>query len=202
MRPEVERDLGKSSDVFRRIVWPAVAPDLRDGEFATVESTIATGFCKDLDTLAGIDGWQICRQIGSMRGIAVRVQYTDISLDTFTIRYKRTTGAETEYSKRLRAIKDTDGGWLMPTLTIQAYVSKDCKRLVGSCVVRTSDLFLYAEKWLPWLLEMESERQTYKNSRLYMRAAREDSNKFLVVPWSGLAEENIKTARRPQLRRN
>jgi hypothetical protein len=43
--------------------------------------------------------------------------------NTFTIRYKRASGAKTEYQKRSEAILNNKG-YLYPYLTIQAYLDK------------------------------------------------------------------------------
>lgn len=93
---------------------------------------------------SGIDAWQIKTGAG-IRGIASRVQWDDrrsgFPYCTFTIRRKRFSGAETEYDKRLRAIRENKG-WLNPYLTVQAYCEqpKRSGNLVAVAVAKTEDV--------------------------------------------------------------
>lgn len=83
-----------------------------------------------------------------VRGIAARVQLINKSYDSFTVRDVKDSGAETELSKRARAIR-SDGGWIYPHLTVQAYISDDGNRdeLLSFAVARTEDVVSYALKW-------------------------------------------------------
>lgn len=66
----------------------------------------------------------------------VRVQW-GINYKTFTIRYRRASGAVTEYAKRLAAIRGNDGA-LYPYLTIQAYADKrEQGHLLSYAIVKT-----------------------------------------------------------------
>jgi hypothetical protein len=92
------------------------------------------------DRYAGIDAVHVWG--GGVRGVAVRIQW-GTNYKTFTIRYKRTTGAATEYAKRLAAVRGNDGA-LYPYLTIQAYADRrDGGRLLSYAIVKTSDLYEY-----------------------------------------------------------
>lgn len=82
-----------------------------------MEEAADCGFAHDLDMKAGIDAWQLVDNVGA-RGIASRVQFDTKSWDTFTIRYIRASGAETEFAKRLRALDDAANGWASPHLTM------------------------------------------------------------------------------------
>ena len=159
-------DLAQSSDCFDRLVWPVLAPLIGDGARVVIESTTDSTLAADLDRLAGIDAWQIVRPHG-MRGIASRVQATDRPWDTFTVRMSRSTGAETEYVKRIRAM-DSGCGWLFPHLTIQAYVSTARDRLLSVAAIRTEDLFKHVRDC--------TDGCTRKTNG-------HDGNRFAVVPW-------------------
>ncbi len=128
MRPEVQRDLDWAAKDFARLVIPIVGPKLK-GRLVSAESTV-------FDVLSGIDAWQIDPQLG-IRGIAVRVQRSDRNWGTFTIRLARPNGATTEVEKRLRSLALATCGWLMPHLTIQAYVSAAADRLLAVAIVES-----------------------------------------------------------------
>lgn len=144
MRADVARDMGWSSSAFLGLVWPAIQHMCGGGELRPVEAVESPEMERHLDQLAGIDAWQICDGTG-MRGIASRVQRdkSNKAWDTFTIRYSRPTGAETEWTKRLRAVANIREGWLFPHLTVQAYISADWSRVLSAAVVRTCDLWLH-----------------------------------------------------------
>jgi hypothetical protein len=162
LRDDVRRDLSDSAYDFMRLVWPhpEMQRMLGGGRLEPVESTTSRRrIDHDLDTLAGIDAWHMLDTRGAMRSIASRVQWCLCNLcrpdkarsrkhenwRTFTIRKSRPKGTPTEYEKRLYALDHRQQGWLLPALTIQAYVTK--KRvgyLLGAAIVHTSALFEYA----------------------------------------------------------
>jgi len=144
LRSEVARDLSDSAYDFSRVVWPAVRHLCGGGELVTVESVVAANFQKDLDTMSGIDAWQVIRDSSVMRGLATRVQWGEKCWRTFTIRKSRFSGARTEYEKRCYAINNLNRGFLIPHLTIQAYVTKRrTGELLEAAVVETEELFRY-----------------------------------------------------------
>ena len=120
------------------------------GNLLPVE-TMLTPEARHLDLLGGIDCWQVVPALGTMRGLAVRVQERSPTWSgpwpfaTFTIREARVSGTETEYPKRLRAVQQTHGeGWLYPALTVQAYVPSFAAGGVDAvAVARTLDLFKF-----------------------------------------------------------
>lgn len=142
MRTEVVRDLGDSAHDFLRVVWPAVSRLMQGGRIDPVETTAIKNLQRDLDVLAGIDAWQMVDQQGVMRGVASRIQWGDKSWDTFTLRKDRPNGARTEVEKRMAAYTRPDEGWLMPTITVQAYIAKPRRtgRLIRAGVCYTRDL--------------------------------------------------------------
>jgi hypothetical protein len=110
------------------------------GDLINIE-TDDTKLADMFDQYSGIDAFQIVNK--QLRGVAIRVQWGN-DWGTFTIRYKRKSGAKTEYQKRSEAIF-SDKGYLYPYLTIQAYLDKrGCSQSILSCgVIKTLDLYQY-----------------------------------------------------------
>ncbi|MBU1289908.1 hypothetical protein KKG85_01550 [Patescibacteria group bacterium] len=101
-----------------------------------------------------------------MRGIASRVQFGNTDWKSFTVRYKRSSGATTEYEKRKLAIYG-DRGLLYPYLTVQAYV-KENNEFMSAGVIKTKDLF-----------------NCLDDPKLYeIRKNKSDGNIFRFVRWS------------------
>lgn len=129
---------------FKRVVWPAISGWLGGGELIPVESVTDSKFASLLDQRSGIDAWHLSNEHG-IRGIASRVQWTTRPFDTFTIRVRVRSGAPTELHKRAAAIS-SNGGWLYPHLTVQAYVSeRRTGRLVSVSAIPTSQLIECAQ---------------------------------------------------------
>lgn len=131
-----QTDLTNSAADFLGIVWPAIQKDLGGGELIPVESIADKGMATLLDQRSGIDAWHLS-QNHQIRGIASRIQWAEEPWNTFTVRYSRDSGAETEYGKRKRDIA-ADKGWLYPHLTIQAYINEG--KLLSAAVVQTTAL--------------------------------------------------------------
>lgn len=161
-------DLGDSAYDFMRLVYPKMVEcKFISGSIVPIESVTSTGVTKDLDTLAGIDAWHINRTRG-MQGIASRIQWGDKIWGSFTIRKHRTSGAETEYAKRKRAI-DTDD-WLYPVLTVQAYItSRRIGELLAVGVAKTKDVF-----------------RAIDDGRCTPRTNGRDGNEFIAVYWENV----------------
>jgi hypothetical protein len=175
MRSDIACDLSDSAYDFERVVWPAIKGKCGDGTLVAVESVTEKSLSQCLDTLAGIDGWHIQQANGRMRGLASRVQWGE-PWYTFTIRSKRTTGAETELRKRIDAIRS---GWLYPTLTVHAYVAEPRRRgaFLAAGICYTKDLYEFVGAHLgdgAWI-----RRHSRKNPT--------DGNEFLFVDWDELS---------------
>jgi hypothetical protein len=161
--------------MFRDRVAPLLERHFLFGKVISAEEvTDKRDFVRQLDILAGIDAWHIIDGYG-MRGIASRVQECDPSWDTFTIRWDRSNGIETERHKRLRAIHNKAEGLLLPHITVQAYVTPETVR-IG--LVNTEALFLQAENHLK-----ENPNPTSSKLPVYFRKNNFDGNRFLVVSW-------------------
>lgn len=133
-------DLNASARKFVDVVWPKIqSPWFDGGEIAPVEAVSEEDFADQLDQLAGIDYWVVKSDEG-MRGIASRVQdFRDMS--TFTVRYERESGVDTEYQKRKQALEND---YLRPYWTIQAYVWNG--KLDNAAIARTDDLIRYINR--------------------------------------------------------
>ncbi|MBA7579003.1 hypothetical protein ES708_20869 [subsurface metagenome] len=90
-----------------------------------------------LDDISGID--IIWKKDNKVKGIASRVQWEEEPYDTFTIRYKRKSGARTEYEKRLQTIGES----YCPHLTMQMYCNNRKENILESmAIIKTEDLYL------------------------------------------------------------
>lgn len=122
---------------FTHTLLPLLQRNLHANRIISFEELDNESLPRLFDRYAGIDAVSVdCKGI---RGIALRVQY-DIAYDTFTIRTTRSSGAQTELDKRLKAIEK---GYLYPYLTCQCYCEKATKRLLSGAVCRTLDLYKY-----------------------------------------------------------
>ena len=146
MRHEVARDLSESAKAFQFCIWPELS-SFFGGEAVHVESVSANGFDKQLDTLAGIDAWNVHPARGHIFGLASRAQPSPCPLsipsfpaNTFTIRMQRDTGSLTEYAKRIDAIS---AGALFPTWTVHGYYfkKKGAYRFLSAMACKTLPLY-------------------------------------------------------------
>ena len=188
-------DMEQSADSFSTTVWPAIAPMMSGGRFVTTEGNMADDLRRSLDMLAGIDGYHVTSD--GMRGVSCRVQDATKSWDTFTVRYRRTTGTETEYAKTRRHIDEVEKGWAVSALTIQAYVKSGS--LLGAGVVRTRDLYTAVNTWHDgWPLvggERDLPNRSTARGGPYLEINRYDRNTFIVVPWNWLEQVGVRVAR-------
>ena len=139
-------DLSWSAKVFVGLVWPILEVQI-GGRLIIVETSTKIDMATALDVKAGIDAWHVLDGYG-VRGIASRVQICPPiykPYNTFTVRKSRDSGTETEYTKRLRAIRTNDG-WLYPHLTVQAYVTSEQEgQLLSFAVAQTKSLIEHIE---------------------------------------------------------
>lgn len=144
MDNQVQSDMDWSSVLFTDQVWPVIKKHVGGGELMRMEGRPDIELAQKLDILSGIDGWHIHQR--GMRGIASRVQQ-GFAYNTFTIRTSRDNGAETEYAKRVEAIS-SDGGWIFPHLTVQAYVKTKNGPILSVGIAKTADIIEFIEKGL------------------------------------------------------
>ena len=145
MRTDVRRDLSRSSKVFVEIVWPAIEPLIGPGSrYVPVEGVSTHGVAHELDTVAGVDGFQIIDKTSAMRGLATRVQWVRPGAspyNTFSIRLSRPSSAKTEKEKRLLQVTGKDFGLVYPNLTVQAYLRDGTDELLSVGIAMTDDLY-------------------------------------------------------------
>lgn len=156
-----------SAHDFERVVLPYLRLWLPRGHFVSVEDAADHPAIELVDAIAGIDSWFVSGDDARLQGIASRVQYGSEPFESFTIRARRPSGAVTELAKRLEALRDRDGHFVVPHYTVQAWVER---RRTGSALlvlmVLTQDLFEFVEQ---------------HPDRVEHRSNREDDTEFLVV---------------------
>lgn len=185
---DVAEAMSKSARDFVECVWPVVRDMVGGGDLEPVEAVTASGYARQLDMLAGIDGWQVRGDKG-MRGIASRVRYLDRPrTPSFTIRSSRRSGAATEYQKRMRALREPDEGYLFPHWTVQAYLTEDRSRLLLAAAIRTAALFSFVERALayqlledPKMIREATDLLGVNPSRVVRRHTRD--SQFISVAW-------------------
>lgn len=188
MTPLVTHLLSQSAKDFVNIVWPAVKelPLIGGGQLQPVEASSDAEFAKTLDMLAGIDAWQVLTSPMAMRGLASRVQWGP-AYNSFTVRIALPSGAETEYHKRIRALDQTEQGFLYPHLTVQAYLDQQGGTLLSAAVVRTADLFEKARL----LVENRPKLRLEERGKLFGFRQNPDGTEFLYMSWSYLRYEGV-----------
>lgn len=196
MRAEVARDLSDSAHDFLRVVWPKIKGLCQGGQLHPVESVVAKDFERQLDILAGIDAWQVVDGIG-IRGIASRIQWIPDKgfWPTFTIRKSRSSGATTEWDKRIAAISDSTHGFIRPALIVHAYVQKPRRagELNYVCMVRADDLFQLAtdDRRSDLDLVQYGDFEPDKNKAWYEKKNPQDGNTFAVFPVKNLIANGV-----------
>lgn len=130
-----KRDLTESAHDFIHVVLPRLRKmGVITGEVISVEAVTTEKITRYLDMLAGIDLWLIEEKKG-ITGLGSRIQWGASAYNSFTIRESRYTGAETELSKRLRAIQSA-GRYLYPYWSCQAYITERPARVNGQLISR------------------------------------------------------------------
>lgn len=141
----------KSASDFQTIVWPHIAADKRigGGELRMIEAVTDDHFSQDHIILPDTDTWHIVGNKHNVRNIVSRVQWrTD--LRSFFIGYSATYGNESEYSRRLLAIKHPELGLTYPHLTIQAFLDEHDGHLLSVAAIPTRYLIEQAERLMMW----------------------------------------------------
>lgn len=190
MRDAVSANLSKTAIDMPRLVWPAIRDWLGGGDYFPVESVAGASLTKDLDMLAGIDGFQKRPEKGVMRGIASRIQWGnqrwgDKDWHTFSLRKSRSSQSTTEIPKRLWQLQHRHEGYLYPHITSQAYVNEKRTALISVAVAYTHEL-------IPWAVKTFSTLEVFERTVAYNDAGvweciaydRDGSSaKFLAVDW-------------------
>jgi len=130
-----------------------------------------------LDMKSGID--YIREDENGLQGIAARCQWDDgrpsYPYNSFTIRFKRHTGAETEFEKRNKQIQH---GYFYPAFTLQAYFdNRENNNLLSLGIIPTRTLYDFIEK----------NKGRLNQKGLPIIKEKKSDNIFLFINWNDLA---------------
>lgn len=166
---EFENDFVVANELGE-ILIPILNAKLKHGQVIHTEN-LKESVAQLLDKHSGVDGVFLSKK--DLAGVALRVQnHSSKNWETFTIRYQRATGTETEYSKRKRQIYNSHPSFY-PHYTCQAYFDNE-KNLLGGAFCLTKDLFDIAIGFEPF----EEAKE------VYIQNNKSDGNTFIVVPFS------------------
>lgn len=181
-------DMEWANEQFKATVWPNMKHIIHDGDgdIFSVENNDDILY-ENLDMKCGIDYMHINGY--RMNGIAVRIQLTDLfngsyrPYNTFTIRDARSSGADTEYKKRLDQILNND---IYPRYTLQAYITNDKTNpaFLSGAIMRTKDLYITAE-YLDNEINPEFKGKWWFKDN---KGRYSDGSTFRVIPWTTLQE--------------
>lgn len=153
-----KEDLTASQTRFEKIVWPEIKEWFGDDPKLHRTEDKPGALREDFDYVAGIDYWAVENGAG-MVSIASRVQTYDET--TFTIRYSRGTGNDTEFQKRAQQLNSK---YELPTYTVQAYVDTTLHALRNAAAVKTAQLYEYVTSGTPgedWDLIPSNENEFF-----------------------------------------
>ncbi len=184
-RDVVKRDMAESADAFQQVIWPIVGGWLGGGDLVPVEGRDDREM---FDIYAGIDAWHLENNERRIRGIASRVQKHPWLFTSFTVRKSRATGTETEFAKRLRAIRNPEEGWLFPAITVQGYVHEG--EMIGAGVVHSRDLYEFIATGRGPIHHDDPHNR--RGPDYDVRVNRKDGNEYFVVWWERLRRTNIR----------
>lgn len=155
---DVEQDMRVSAGYFETIVWPHISDWFGDEPVLYKTEDHPDMLRTEFDRVSGVDFWVVESGVG-MLSIASRVQTYDKT--TFTIRYSRGSGNDTEYQKRMRQLRSDHE---LPTYTVQAYVDPVLEALRNAAACRTEELYEYISSGEPgedWNLIGSDESEVF-----------------------------------------
>ncbi len=173
-------DLGASICAFEGIKYTILPELLGGGKIHSIEKKDEEVLIKsEMDQLAGID--YMLQDKNGLLGIAARAQWRKEEIpkpypyNSFTIRYRRDSEADTEYPKRIRQI---EGDYFYPYYTVQAYFEDKIKnKLLSIALTKTKEYFLFV-------------RCNLKELSI-IKKIRADNAMFLAIKWDILKKENL-----------
>lgn len=130
-------DMSTSEANFRQIVWPEISDWFGNDTTLYATEDKSDELRRSFDVTAGVDFWVVESGLG-MVSIASRVQTYDMT--TFTVRYSRASGTDTEFQKR---VKQLNGDYELPTWTVQAYIDPTLQVLRNAAAIKTDELYEY-----------------------------------------------------------
>lgn len=178
----VGRAMRESAEAFEQHGWPCIGPLLGGGQLVRVEA-VADHMRVVLDTLAGVDAWQVCG--GAVHGIASRVQWDTGKAKFFTIRGALPSGEPTEYQKRMLAHRAGDGR-AGPTWMIHTFMAKDGVHVQRCMAVRTDALMDYIGQ------------PGYVDNGYHWRTNRADGVRFIVADPLAMLRDGVGVVLWPQ----
>jgi hypothetical protein len=194
MSQTIKAKIAESSEAFHTKLWPLISSQLGGGRIVHVESVSDRDFFKQvLDMYGGIDTWHVNDEKSLVRGLATRMQRTKKVFRTITIRFRRTSGAQTEIHKRMKSLQQP-GQWLHPSLVVQGYF-EPCGLGYGSpmaaAIARMDDVIgviCDGEQGVDW----RNPRDWYLD-RTSSKWGNQDNTEFAVVPVESLENRGLKT---------
>jgi hypothetical protein len=185
-----EEDLSDSARSFQEVVAPVVSEWI-GGELVSNEGVMESETAERLDQESGIDVWRFEQGQGTV-AVASRIQFGDNSLDrndvpwnTFTVRYERSSGVETEFQKRKRDLRRPEN--LVPYYTVQAYLTEPEGEIFSIGMVDTQSLIHFIEENLEGR-EDERNQPGLGTQKVYESNIPDRWAKFYWVKWWYLLE--------------
>jgi hypothetical protein len=161
----------KEANELGLLLIAAIEGKLKQGARLIQTESLNESVARMMDMYSGVDGMMLYDD--SLSGVAFRIQnHSDKNWGTFTIRYSRSSGSETEYNKRIKQIYGNHPSFY-PHYTCQAYFNTQ-KELIGGAFCLTKSLFDVARKYEPFK----------DRSDVYLQENMSDGNSFIVVPFN------------------
>lgn len=117
---------------------------------------------KLFDQYCGMD--YVVKNGKSVFGIAARVNFKRKHHNHITIRYKRTTGAETEFSKRVKQIKNKAGN-IYASITMQIDAKEN--ELLRAIIFESNQLYLHIDRNLKHFEANYMETCSYDGNKFF-----------------------------------
>jgi len=179
---KIEVDIDYHNCTFFKYVWPefekwyASLYDLE--EVLQTEVMFDDDLAKRMDLSCGVDLW--LRNKNGIHLVAKRVEYVNKLWESFTVRWKKIKNDVIRDNLELRKMCNAiECGFLMPSLTVQAYLEKGSNELLGFAVARTKDIImriidrekLWAERKgiLDHTRQYENSYPTKEEGRVYFK---------------------------------
>lgn len=186
-----ETDLSDSARSFQSVVAPIVS-DWIGGELVSNEGVMDSETADRLDRESGIDVWKFEQGEGTV-AVASRIQFGENAIDdredapwnTFTVRYERSSGVDTEYQKRKRDLRRPEN--LLPYYTVQAYLTEPEGEIFSIGMIDTESLIRFIEENLEGN-ENERNRVGYGTQKAPEPEIPDRWAKFYWVKWWYLLE--------------
>jgi len=138
----------------------------------------STSLAKLFDQNCGIDYVLLNLKTKEMRGVAARVNFWSGTKGHLTIRYKRGSGAKTEYAKRAESIANRNSLYPHVTIQLDSADEQGSRGMSGGIAVNTESLYKYIEA------------NKDKITSTYMRVCKE-GNDFLAIPYADIKSFGI-----------